>query len=201
MKKMSMKNWISLLLKITLAAVVAIFLGSESLIFFGFVFPAEKWYLAYTGLGLTMGTAFVYLWLLLKDADSSLKRVIALIMVVIGIVGELATAGFGMQVEAWAKIGYTMNTEDIDLMILVIRGLMLVQGLALLAYFAGDAVVEMFRDEDGDGIPNALDRDYKGKNQKPIQNMPRVILANANAADVEQVKLQEPENPQNPPRH
>jgi hypothetical protein len=164
-KNKNMKQWIALLLKIALGAVVIVFLASESLIFFGFVFPADKWYLSYTGLGLTMGTALVYMYLLLNDADTPFKRVIALFMMGVGVAGELAAAGFGMQVEAWDKIGYIMTTEDIDLMVLVIRILMGVQGVALLAYFAGDQVVDMFADEDGDGIPNAFDRDYKGKNK------------------------------------
>jgi hypothetical protein len=166
MKKKTMKQWIALILKIALAAVVVVFLASESLIFFGFVFPPEKWYLSPTGLALTMGTTFVYMYLLLNDADTSLKRVIALGMMLVGVVGELITAGFGMQVEAWARIGYQMTTDDIDLMVLIIRILMGLQGIALLTYFTGDQVVEMFKDEDGDGIPNAFDRDYKKNKQQ-----------------------------------
>jgi hypothetical protein len=111
------------------------------------------------------------------DLDGAFSR--ALHAIQRGGAGELAAAGFGMQVEAWDKIGYIMTTEDIDLMVLVIRILMGVQGVALLAYFAGDQVVDMFADEDGDGIPNAFDRDYKGKNKK--QPMRPVYQQNAPA--------------------
>jgi hypothetical protein len=184
--KRNMKQWISLILKFALGIVVIVFLASESLIFFGFVFPPDKWYLTPAGLGLTMGTALVYLYLLLNDADTSLKRVIALCMMGVGVVGELATAGFGMQVEAWAKVGYIMTTDDIDLMVLVIRILMGIQGVALLAYFSGDQIVEMFQDEDNDGIPNAFDKDYKGRNKSQMSmrsNGSKPIIQNASETE------------------
>ena len=145
---------------------------------------------------LTMGTTFVYMYFLLNDADTSLKRVIALAMMLVGVVGELITAGFGMQVEAWARIGYIMTTDDVDLMVLIIRILMGAQGIALLTYFTGDRVVEMFRDEDGDGIPNAFDKDYKGgqQKQKGGQQSP-----NGYKPVVQYPS--EVENPTEPPRH
>jgi hypothetical protein len=49
----------------------------------------------------------------------------------------------------------------------------------LIAYVAGDQLIEAFSDEDGDGIPNAFDRDYKGKNKK--QPMRPVYQQNATA--------------------
>jgi hypothetical protein len=107
-------------------------------------------------------------------------------MMGVGVVGELATAGFGMQVEAWSKVGYIMTTDDIDLMVLVIRILMGIQGVALLAYFSGDQIVEMFQDEDGDGIPNAFDSDYKGRNKSQMSmrsNGSKPVIQNASETE------------------
>jgi len=179
---MTVKQWLGMFLKMGLVAVVLGFEVTLSLEFFSFVYPPEKWYLAYTGLGLTMGTAFVYLWLLLKDADTSLKRVIALIMVVIGIVGELATAGFGMQIESWRTAGYALTESDFQFMIIGVQILSLCHGLAMVAYFAGDKIVTAFADDDKDGIPNAFDKDYRPK------SAPKFV---PNAADTELVKLRE----------
>jgi len=140
MKNMTMSKWIGLGLKLLLAVVVAVFLGSESLNFFNFIFPPQQWYLAYTGFGLTMGAMVVYLYLLLKDAETSLQKTIALLMTGVGVVGELATAGFGMQIEGWKKIGWEFTQSDYDFMILIIRIMMLIHGVCLLLYLFGDRI-------------------------------------------------------------
>jgi hypothetical protein len=51
----------------------------------------------------------------------------------------------------------------------------------LIAYVAGDQLIEAFSDEDGDGIPNAFDRDYKGKNKNKNKPMRPVYQQNAPA--------------------
>jgi hypothetical protein len=154
MRNMTIKKWVALILKIILAAVVAIFLGAESLNFFYFIFPADQWYLAYTGFGLTMGAMFVYFYLFLFDAETSLQRTIAIIMAIAGLVGELAAAGFGMQIEAWRKSGYALTESNYDLMILVVRILMLLHGVALGMYWAGDRVIEILEESTGKDINN-----------------------------------------------
>jgi hypothetical protein len=166
---MNAARWFGMILKVLLAGVCAVFIGSESLAFFEFVFPADKWYLAYTGFGLTMGAFLVYLFLLLKDAHTPLQKVIALLMMVVGLAGELATAGFGMMIEGWAKLGWQPKPEDYDFMILVIRIAMGIHGVALVAYSFGDTIIELMGDQDGDGIPNVIDSDYKPA-PKPKQN-------------------------------
>jgi hypothetical protein len=166
---MSVAKWFGIILKILLAGVCAVFIGSESLAFFEFVFPADKWYLAYTGFGLTMGAFLVYLFLLLKDAETPLQKLIALLMMVVGLAGELATAGFGMMIEGWAKLGWQPKPEDYDFMILVIRIAMGIHGVALVSYSFGDKIIELMGDQDGDGTPNFIDSDYKPA-AKPKQN-------------------------------
>jgi hypothetical protein len=155
--RLTIKKIFALLFKIILAVVVLAFLGYESFYFFVFIFPDEQWYMAVTGFGLTSGAMIVYLYLFLNDADTVIRKTVALIMMFVGIVGELATAGFGMQMEAWERVGLTLGQQDIDLMILVVRILMFGHGVALVAYIAGDRIKQAFQDDDGDGIPNVLD--------------------------------------------
>lgn len=164
-----MKKIIAMILKVLLAAVVLIFLGTESIGFFSFVFPPEKWYMAYTGFGLTSLSFLIYLYLFIYDATTDTKRVISLIMMAVGLVGELVTAGFGMQVEAWSQTGYVMTQSDIDFMVLAVQALMLFHGIALIGYWIGDNIVQAFKDDDKDGIPNAFDKTPRGVPAKAQQ--------------------------------
>lgn len=188
MKNYSVKKWIALGMKLILSVVVLFFLGSESLNFFSYVFPSDQWYLAYTGFGLTSGAMLVYLYLFVFDADSKLQKTVALLMVVVGIVGELLTAGFGMQVEAWAKTGITMTKSDISFMVLAIRILMFAHAGALVAYFVGDKVIDAFSDDDGDGTPNILEP----KKPKPLGFNSETALIASLRAEIEELK----KNPQ-----
>lgn len=156
MKSYTVKKYIAVGLKLILTLVIFAFLTSESLNFFGFVFPADQWYMKYTGLGLTSGAVLVYLFLFLFDTETNLQKTVALIMVLLSIVGELLTAGFGMQVEAWRKSGFILLESDFAAMILAIRILMFVHAVAMVMYFAGDKVIEAF-DTDGNGVPDFLE--------------------------------------------
>lgn len=176
-----MKKIIAMILKVLLAVVVLIFLGTESIGFFSFVFPPEKWYMAYTGFGLTSLSFLIYLYLFIYDANTDMKRVISLIMMAVGLVGELVTAGFGMQVEAWSQTGYVMTQSDIDFMVLAVQALMLFHGIALIGYWIGDSIVKAFKDDDGDGIPNFIDRTPRGVSAKAQETK---------AVDFEKIEMQ-----------
>lgn len=147
------------LLILLVATLMAIF----SYKFWSWIFPPEQWYLAPLGFSLTGVAAVVYLGLLILRAGSHLKKTVALAMVVFCLIGELTTVGFGFQIETWAKTGYIPTSKDLDFMKLVVQGLGLVHAVALLVYYFGDRIAEMFSDEDGDGIPNFQDRDYRGR--------------------------------------
>lgn len=159
--KKTVKQWIGLFLKIGLAAVVIAFELTLSIDFFSFVYPPDKWYMAYLGLGLTSGAMLIYMYLFAFDAESSLQKTLALIMMTVSIIGAILAAGFGMQVEAWKKSGISMTQDDIDFMILAVRLLLFVHAGVLALYFAGDKIVTALGDDDGDGIPNFVDPDYK----------------------------------------
>jgi len=147
--------------KIILVAVVLLFLGLQSLNFFEFVFPADQWYYAYLGFGLTSVGVIFYLVVFKNDADTPMKRTIAAVMMIVCVIGELLTAGFGMQVEGFQNLGYSLTQDEFQFMIIAVQIMALAHGLALVLYFAGDDLFTLFRDDDGDGVPNIVDPDYR----------------------------------------
>jgi|WetSurMetagenome_2_1015567.scaffolds.fasta_scaffold204633_2 hypothetical protein len=154
---MSVKKFIATMFKFAIAAAVLVFLGMESLNFFTYTAPKDQPYVAYLGFGLTSIAFIGYMIIFLWDADTPLKKTIALIMMAVCLLGELATAGFGMQINAWQKNGFTLTQEAFDSMIMFVRVLGMAHGLALVGYFAGEQIINAFRDDDGDGVPNAFD--------------------------------------------
>jgi hypothetical protein len=195
MKTMSVKKWIAMALKVGLAIIILVLEASESMNFFSFIFPPEQWFLAYTGLALTSGAMLVYMYLFIFDTVTTLQRTVALVMALLSLGGAVLTAGFGMQVESWARTGYELAQSDIDFMILTIRILLIVHGIALLLYFAGDKVISAFGDEDGDGVPNYRDPDFKRnkhqqQNQRNNQNQPQQVNQNALILEIAKLKAE-----------
>ena len=167
MKNTSIKKLIGGGIKVLIAVVVLLFLGLKSLDFFTFTTPPEQWYLAYLGFGLTSGGVIAYLLIFMWEADTPLRKTVSIVMLAVCVLGELATAGFGMQIDAWKQGGYQMTEADFSFMVIVVQLLGFAHALALLAYVAGDKLAEAFGDEDGDGIPNYRDRDYKKMQMRP----------------------------------
>jgi hypothetical protein len=140
---------------------VLVYLGLHTINFFTFTFPPDQQYLAWLGFGLTGGALIGYLVIFLWAADTDLKKSIAVIMMVVSGIGEILAAGFGMTIEAWARMGWTMTQQDFDTMLLAVRVLAFAHALALVVYIAGDKIGELIGDHDGDGVPNMIDPDYK----------------------------------------
>lgn len=170
MNKGSPKKLVGALIKFVLAAVVLVYLGLHTINFFMFTFPPEQWYLSWLGFGLTGGGLIGYLVVFLWDADTQLKKTVALLMILVCGVGEVLAAGFGMEIEAWAKNGWVMTEQDFNMMLLAIRALAFAHFIALTVYMAGDKIGEMFGDHDGDKIPNFLDPDYKNSSSRQTNN-------------------------------
>jgi len=185
---MTVKKYIGAGIKVLIAAVVFAFLGLKSLDFFTFTTPADQWFYAYLGFGLTGGGVIAYLLVFMWDADTDLKKTVAIVMLAVCIIGELATAGFGLQIDAWEKIGYQMTESDFSAMVLAVQLLGFAHAAALVVYTAGDAIGSAFGDHDGDGTPNFLDKDYKANKNQP---RPQPQPMRANAAEVELVQLRE----------
>lgn len=175
--KWTVKRLIGSLVKIIIAAVVLLFLGLKSLDFFMFTTPADQWYYAFLGFGLTSGGVIAYLIIFMWDADTVLKRTVSIIMLAVCVVGELATAGFGLEVSAWQSSGLELSTADFKAMVLVVQVLGFAHAIALIAYMAGDRLAQAFRDDDGDGIPNYRDPVDNRKNDAQNRQIPNQARA------------------------
>lgn len=158
---MKAKKMIAQVLKAVLVLTVVLFLGMRSYEFFLFATPESESVYAILGFGLTGGGFIMYLVLLMWEADTTIKRVVCLLMLVVCGLGEAITAFYGMQINIWQKAGFVIDQEAFRSMLVVVSVLGLIHAGALLAYFAGDKIKEILGDEDGDGIPNFRDSDYR----------------------------------------
>ncbi|MBN8581928.1 MAG: hypothetical protein J0L96_14765 [Anaerolineae bacterium] len=136
--------YLALFGKVVISLVVAAFLSLHTINFFGYIFPVEQQMYSWLGFGLTGGAIFVYILILKYGASTNLVKVVALVMLVVSVIGELLAAGFGMQVEAWKKAGFAMTQEDFSSMILVIQVLGLAHAAALILMTVGDEVFALF---------------------------------------------------------
>lgn len=173
MKRLSAKKLTGFAAEFIAASVVLAFLGLHSINFFMFVFPEDQWHYAWLGFGLTGGGFIAYLVIFLWKADTILKKWTALIISAISGVGEVLTSLFGMQVEAWRKSGWALTQEDFNYMLLAVGLLAMAHAISFTIYLAGDKIGELFSDEDGDGIKDAVDPDYQRKKNKNSNNQPR----------------------------
>lgn len=154
-----MKKYLAIGSKFIILGLASAFEMFESYTFFTFIMPPEKYFLAFLGFGLTTPAMFAYMLLFkFEPKPTSMKKTISLAMMIICVIGGVLTAGFGVTLEGMAKSGYTFNQEDIDFMAFAISVLIAVHCLAMIAYFTGDEIIKAFGDEDGDGIPNIVDR-------------------------------------------
>ena len=183
MKNKPEKKMIGGALTALLGVVVVVFLGMHSINFFKFTFPAEQQLFAWLGFGLTGGAGVVYLVKFITDANTPLKRVIALTMMVVSISGEIATAFYGIQVKTWEKLGFTLTETDYQNMLTVVMGLALAHAVAMIAYLAGDRVAWMFGDQDKDGIPDGWD-DTDNRTNKPFQQTTRSYAKDTEKPDL-----------------
>ena len=126
--------------KITIVLTVLAFLGLHTLNFFAWTFPEEQAIYRPLGFALTGGGFIAYIAIFKWTAKTDLQRFTAISMIVICGIGELAAAGFGMQVEAYKTAGITFTAEDIDMMIWAIRILGGVHAIALVLDFIGDDI-------------------------------------------------------------
>lgn len=167
----------------------------ESLNFWNIAFTVEKWYLAYLGFFLTSIAMLGYFYDFLFKAKGRTQKTVAFVMMLFCGIGALLTAGVGFQITSYAANGFQFSKSDLAYMALIVQALIAVHILALFIYYGGDAIVQAWQDEDGDGTPNWRDPDYKKnkqQNQHNNQNQPRPQNnqpMNQNAADAELVQL------------
>lgn len=181
MKNVTVKDFFGWAAEIILGFVVAGFMFTQSMNFFYFAFPDNQHNIAWLGLGLTGGGMIAY-FVMLKTghANTSLKRFIVLGMIAVCTLGELATAGYGTQIESMRKAGLSMTEEGISTWINVIRILGLLHALAFIGFLGGDDISSAFADKNHNGIPDILE-------QKPSQYRVPQTPIRSNGADVEHV--------------
>lgn len=157
--KNELKRYFGVAAKLLIAAAVFSFLALLSWQFFTFIFPADRWFYAFLGFSLTGGGAVGYFVVIKSgDADTHIRRMIALIMLILCAIGEVITAGYGMQVESMIKQGQTVNPGFLDFMITAVQVLAFVHALALFLWYLWDDVRLWFADENKNGIPDGLER-------------------------------------------
>jgi len=127
------------------AITVLIFLGLHSINFFTYMFKDDQQYFAWLGFGLTGGAFIAYIADLKWYASTTLQKGIAVAMIFICLAGELATAGFGMQLEAFKNAGLSFTEQDITGMIWMVRILGVLHGIALVLHFVGDEIGAAFK--------------------------------------------------------
>lgn len=174
---MTAKKFFSSALKFVLIGVVGAFLALHSINLFRFVFPVDQQYLAWLGFGLTGLGAIAYLLMFLWEGSTVLQRSVSLGMAFVCSIGEVLAAIFGMQIESWRKAGFALTESDFQTMLMVVGLLSVAHFFALITYFAGDRIGELFSDDDRDGIPNFRDKDYKGNKNKGSSNQPQIRSA------------------------
>ena len=126
--------------KVIIALTVLAFLGLHTLNFFAWTFPDEQAIYRPLGFGLTCGAFIAYILIFKFMAKTDLQKFVSMSMILICGIGELAAAGFGMQVEAYTNAGIAFTKEEIDIMIWAIRILGGVHAVALVLDFIGDDI-------------------------------------------------------------
>jgi len=131
----------------------------ESLNFWGMAFPVEKWYLSYLGFFLTSVAMLGYFYEFLYTAVGKTQKTVALVMSVVCAIGALLTSGVGFQITSYSASGFEFTKSDLAYMALIVQALIGLHVLALFIYYGGDAIASAWKDDDdGDGIPNFIDR-------------------------------------------
>ncbi len=156
----------------------------ESLNFWNIAFPPDKWYLAYLGFFLTSIAMLGYFYEFLFTAVGKTQKTTALVMMIVCGFGSLLTAGVGFQITSYAAQGFQFTKDELEYMALIVQALIAMHIIALFVYYGGDAIVQAWNDDDGDGTPNFLDPDYKrnkenkgGKDYEKQLNQQREYIA------------------------
>src|SRR4030095_11266046 len=140
-----MKKNIGYLGLVTLTAGVLLFLGKHTLNFFMFTFSETDVIYAYLGLLLASVGSIIWLWIFKFTDGTRLQKTVALVMMFVALLGEFIAAGFDIYMQAMVKDGFTLQTGEIRTMSIVVAALGLMTGLALVAHFAGDTIIEEFK--------------------------------------------------------
>ena len=139
----------------------------ESLNFWRLAFPVDKWFLSYLGFFLTSIAMLGYFYEFLYVAVGKTQKTVSLIMAIVCGLGALLTAGIGFKITSYAAQGFQFTQTDLAYMAIIVQALIGLHILALFVFYGGDAIAKAWQDDDGDGVPNFLDR----KDNRPSKPM------------------------------
>jgi len=139
----------------------------ESLNFWRLAFPVDKWFLSYLGFFLTSIAMIGYFYEFLFVAVGKTQKTVSLIMAIVCGVGALLTAGLGFKITSYAAQGWQFTQTDLAYMAIIVQALIGLHIIALFVFYGGDAIAKAWQDDDGDGVPNFLDR-KDNRPQKPV---------------------------------
>jgi hypothetical protein len=168
------KKLLSSLSKFGIIAAVLAFMGLHSYNFFDMIFPQEQEFYKFLGFALTSGGVVAYAIILLQNRDpitkkstlTNIEAFVAVAMMFISLFGELMTAIFGMEIEAYGYNNIQFSQTELNNMIYAVGALGFAHGLAAVAYVLGDTIVDIFqRDENNNGVPDILERKQKPRQQ------------------------------------
>jgi predicted Na+-dependent transporter len=153
-----MKKALGYLAITILVVTVSIFLGQHSVEFFQSTFAAENQSMGILGYMLTGGGFYLWMIIFLWMSNTQIEKATSLVMMVICLIGELATAIFNMYSRTMVDSGFALTESDIKSMYLLVGALAVAHGVSLVIKFAGQQIADAFKDDDGDGVPNVFDR-------------------------------------------
>ncbi len=110
------------------------------------------------GYMLTGGGFFLWLIIFLWMSPKQLEKAVSMTMMIICLIGELATAIFNMYTKTMLDAGFRLTEGDIKSMYMIVGVLAIAHAVSLLIKFAGEQIYQAFQDDDKDGIPNIIDR-------------------------------------------
>ncbi len=169
-----MRKYIGYLFVFLAIAPVAAFLGIHEVQFFSNTFKSQENQLnAYLGYMLTGGGLFLWLGILSLHARSGLQKAVSFVMIVVCTGGALAVALFNIYMTTMSEAGFEMTKQDIKNMTVIIGILAIFHMVALIMEVAGEAIIQAWKDDDGDGIPNILDKHDNRQGQTKQNNQPK----------------------------
>lgn len=166
-----MKKGIAILSFVVLSLTVAIFLGQHSIEFFTSTFSDNNSAYGVFGYMLTGGGFFLWLPIFLWYSKTQIERAVSLVMMVVCLGGELATAIFNMYAKTMTETGFSLTQSDIKMMYMIVGVLAVAHAVSLLIKVAGAQIAQAFKDDDNDGTPNIFDRHDNRKDRQFSDDM------------------------------
>jgi len=139
-----MGYWLAMFGKLTLAIAMLLYMGQHSLNFFGGTFKGGQTLFSWIGLLTTSLGFLIWLCIFMWGSPTTFERAIAFSMMGISLLGEFIVAGFDIFFNIANKnVEYSWTQGQLIVISAIIAGLALLNGLALVADFAGMEIMSL----------------------------------------------------------